>query len=263
MDRIQRSKDFKEIPRNNDYTDTVINSNGSILNIDPEYHSTVITQVFKYAEKQCLLNLNKKRHFNSFHFVYILKFHKVCNSSETSASKGKTALLFDLIDVFSDDDLKTSLLTLDRGFCELANLRRVFIYNKFFLNKYLSVDSLADRSKIIMINHVGANESLAPNGEKIRYYTWKTTVPNDTTSLVGLINTWIARTAKFESEQSAHYPFEFVEKPEHISLGKQILDGVAYTENVNHVRMSLDEVDENDEISDEVLPAPTKKNNNK
>lgn len=168
------------------------------LVIDDKYHSTQLQTLYNYCNRVVPNSAP----------AYFLKYTRTILNED---GKPKS-LMFDLIDIVDTNAPQNgSLMDLNAETAEMQKVRRVFISNQFFVQKFLQNDELCLNNRVYELSDVKLEKSSTSNedGSARYFYSWTTKVITNKNTLYKLLNKWNERMVRFDNPICASYIFKY------------------------------------------------------
>lgn len=227
---------------NND--DDMVEDDQLKLKVDSTFHTTSMNQVLDYIQKQCATKYGQKMGFRLSDMMMILRVKKIYYQKDDP--KKIMSMLFDLVDIIytgksMDDPLfspRRSLFMMNRPFSDLSNVVSLYIYNKYYISKFRSMEPAELTSyKFVLLVNFACERMTYPDANEIKqanHYKWDSGITDsaiDNSYLRLLLNRWQARKDRIYYKNQIEYPiiytlsiedflkkaFELKEKREHLT----------------------------------------------
>lgn len=227
---------------NND--DDMVEDDQLKLKVDSTFHTTSMNQVLDYIQKQCATKYGQKMGFRLSDMMMILRVKKIYYQKDDP--KKIMSMLFDLVDIIytgksMDDPLfspRRSLFMMNRPFSDLSNVVSLYIYNKYYISKFRSMEPAELTSyKFVLLVNFACERMTYPDANEIKqanHYKWDSGITDsaiDNSYLRLLLNRWQARRDRIYYKNQIEYPiiytlsiedflkkaFELKEKREHLT----------------------------------------------
>lgn len=207
---------------NNDFInndDDIVEDTSLRLNIDSKFHTSTMNQVLDYIQKQCATKYGVKMGFKLSEMMMILKVKKIYYHKEEPTKI--MSMLFDLIDIIytgrsMEDPLfspRRSLFMMNRPFSDLSKVISLYIYNKYYISRFKSMDAAELTSyKFVLLNNFACHPKTYPENGQIKqanHYTWISGIADsteDNSYIRLLLNRWYARRDKIYYQTEIEYP---------------------------------------------------------
>lgn len=179
--------------------------NTATLQIDAQYKTTQLTALFTYVQA----TIEETCEDFEISPVYVFKHYKNLYDSENKL----TGVELDLIDIRSTKQPHAdSFFALNKTTGAISQVRRVFVNNMFFVNKFVMNEPYMPKSKLLEFSNISKVEGFQgkqTTDKPTFYYTWDTTITTDQDEIGYKLTLWNERINMFENPQCTAYRFVY------------------------------------------------------